>query len=647
MSFGEDLVEIKYQATVQGLENVGSMVAVTEDLNTVTNKYSAGLAAQEAVLQRQARSQTLALNLSEAVANSIRRNVSSVNLASAAETRRIATLGALAGVMAEVNVVQGSYAAGLAAQEAVQKRASEAEVLSVALGDAVFNSLNKNTEARVKNTNTLLNAHSAVRRLHRELFVGASIIGLVTFALSAMAKGSESAQIGLDKLNSVLTKGGGNIGNMASWAVAYAGALSTGLGNARAVQTADDMLLNNKSIETQAKALDMKSKLLTMESDIYKTKGDELMSIKKKQQAEDESLKAEQIINEKNTGEKLYQITKDALSSKKDLLAQGHAAEMEAFRLHSMGLKQQAEIDSQFKKQVVGGTQQTSSNVLQNFLNGEKQTGMDIVNAFRANFNKAVSDAFTESLFAGKGFGGFFKNLTDMFTGKKPEVELAEKSNARLAEISDFNERMADCICSAAETLKRIEECTCSTAQQIGGAIPTSVNFSPGKESTWSKLATITGAIGSIAGGIGGLGGLGGVPTPVNPGTMPPAGMAPMAGPEFMPSISMPGGAIGHSGMEVPKFPSGGEVPIMAQPGEFIVRKSAAQDNKDLLKSMNSGARQSKGAQNIYFINANDAKSFSDMLSSPSAQQTMEMQITRAIMNNGSLRDAIRSFGRG
>lgn len=510
--------------------------------------------------------------------------------------------------------------------------------------------VNESTAAHVKNADALKKSAHEMGMMRREIHGLLIPIALVSVALTQMAKGNESAQMALDSMQNATV---GFFGKIAQ-GYAYIGGIVAGLKNGLSL---GDALENSvasekqlKSIGTQVLIMQEQAKNISIQAQIYKTKGDEFNALKQKQASESLAIDAQIFALKKVNANKETDELRSTLIKRKSLMDEQHADEMEAYRLHSMGLKQQAETDSAFLKQVVGGTQQTSSNVLQNFLNGQKQSGMDIVNAFRANFNKAVSDAFTESLFAGKGFGGFFKNLTDIFTGKKPDDPIKaaiDKTTIAVKNNDEMLKLIRDCVCRTAAATEAMAACGCGDNARIVSATVT-----PGKESTWSKLAGITGAIGSIAGGLGALPGLGGVPTPINPGTMPPAGMAPLEGMMQTPVIPMDqmlriDAQKLHSGGFVHQFPSGGEVPIMAQPGEFIVRKSVAQDNKEVLKSMNSGARQSKNAQNIYFINANDAKSFSDMLSSPSAQAAMEMQITRAVMNNGSLRDAIRSFGRG
>lgn len=301
--------------------------------------------------------------------------------------------------------------------------------------------------------------------------------------------------------------------------------------------------------------------------------------------------------------------------------------EREDLRLTELGLKRQSQIYKDFVKETVGAFKGGTADTLFNFLQGERQTVGDVLKSFTTGINRAISNALSESLFTsllgGGGMGGFFQNFMNSLTGKKtddPNKKAQDETNRILIDHNNILMAIRECVCRTASAVEAMAACGCPDNSKI-----TSMNITPGKISTASRLASV---FGSIAGAAGALGG------------MPSGGKSP-------PSIKIDPKLLGHSGREIPQFPSGGEVPIMAQPGEFIVRKSAAQDNKDLLKSINSGARQSKQAQNVYFINANDAKSFSDMLSSPSARAQLEFQITRAIMGNGQLRDTIKNFGRG
>lgn len=102
-----------------------------------------------------------------------------------------------------------------------------------------------------------------------------------------------------------------------------------------------------------------------------------------------------------------------------------------------------------------------------------------------------------------------------------------------------------------------------------------------------------------------------------------------------------------HSGgwVGAKRYASGGEVPAFVQPGEFVVRRGAAAENKDVLEGMHRGEKV-KGAQNVFMIKANDANSFSQMLANPASRAQLEIQIIKAIAGNGTVRQVIKDFAR-
>lgn len=475
--------------------------------------------------------------------------------------------------------------------------------------------INEATAIHEKHKNALLQTHTALRQFHRELFVGALALALVTTTLSSMANGSESAQIGLEKLKGTVNSLMGKFADATVFVFNFYKALLEGRSLGEALATAQKKVDGARSLDTQIK-------LLNMESQTAKIMGDERLSLQKKQEAEQTALKKDGITAR-------FRILKDGLDKEQ-------AAENEAFRLHSMGLKQQAEIESDFRKGIGGNFTSGGADIIDKFLTGQKQTLGDIAKSFTDGFAKTISKALSESFFSslssGKGFGDFFHNFMNTLTGKKDDP--VKETNRILSNQDQILKYIQDCVCRTARATEAMAACGCSDNSKI-----TSATITPGKIPTAARLATAFGGIGNAANALLGLPGLGG------------GGIGGGGSPAPMPlnvdlSAAFMNPEIKHSGGEIHKFPSGGEVPIMAQPGEFVVRKSAAQDNMDLLKSINSGARQSKQAHNIYFITSNDAKSFSDMLTSPSSQAQMEIQITKAILKNGQLRETIRNFAR-
>lgn len=469
------------------------------------------------------------------------------------------------------------------------------------MNDTVSTSKTKTDEAaksQENHKNILQQAHQAARQLHRELYVGAAIIGLVTVALTSMAKGSESAQMGLETLTGWLNQAGGAAGNFIAKWVAVAGAMSGGANFGSAMKIADAQTNAAKSLDTQVK-------LLSMEAQTLKFKGDEMGALVAKQQAEQTALKKDGLTQR-------YYILKDALDREQ-------AAETEAFRLSELGLKSHNQIAADFKRNLVGNAFQGSTqSVLEKTLSGEHQTAGDAAKTFQQGIARAISEALSQSIFTTMFQGGnFFDNLKNLFTGNSPQVQAAK----RAASASEALLKKDDEILGV---LRQIAECTCSTARSVSGGF--SATIEPPKTSGLAKAKAITDLIGSAAGAAGmfsGFGGGGGQTGGGNPNL------------DLLPS--------GYS--VEPTFPSGGEVPIMAQPGEIVMRRSVAQQNKEMLLGMNAGMKPSRGGGgSVFIIKANDAASFTDMLSSPSSRAALEIQIMRAIMANGNLRDVMRRF---
>lgn len=525
--------------------------------------------------------------------------------------------------MADENSVEIIYEAVVRGMQNVENLSRQNEQLQ-SQAKSQAETIKRLTTEHQKHESALLKARSAIQAFRRELFAVAFTTGLVVGGLKLM--GNES-----DRLSAKLEAVSDRWRDMLRRAGDF---LVGGVNRMKGIKDGQDPISRSARINQ-----------LSLEAQTARLAGDQVTALEKTQEAE----RIKILENGNKEKERLYG----------DLLRKKQEMEREDLRLTELGLKRQAQIYKDFVKETVGAFKGGTADTLFNFLQGERQTAGDVLRNFTTGINRAISNALSESLFTsiagGGGMGGFFQNFTNALTGKKPELAEAQKTNARLAEMSDLERRMADCICSAAETLRHIEACTCATAEAIGGRIPTSATVQMPGASTAQKIASIAGLVGSVA-GLGGMvsGGFGGGgstgPGPMFPpdGGINPGGVPPSAGPGGGgPSFNYQPGPILHSGGFIHKFPSGGEVPIMAQPGEFVVRRTAASENKDLLKSINSGSRQSRSAQNVYFINANDAKSFSDMLSSPSARAQLEMQITRAIMANGQLRDTIKNFGRG
>lgn len=500
---------------------------------------------------------------------------------------------------------QITYQATVRGMEQVQQLSKENQKLQEQL-DKQKDSVARLTATHEKHVSILQRIHKGTREVHREMAGLVGIFGLVTGGLIAMSKGSESAAIGLENLQRGVSKFFGTIGNSIAKGGAFLGAIFGGASFDQAGEIARQQVAN-------AKSLDLKIQLLNMEYQTLKTQGDEITALQKKQESERIQLEKENITER-------YDMLKKALDRKQ-------AAETEALRLSMLGLKQQREIQNDFQKGLVGGTANTTSSVLYNFLQGEKQSPGDVLKAFQSTFNRVIADAVSQSLFTTFASGGnFFENFKNIFSGNSPTLQAARTTAQNTDEISRKNDEML-------AVLRQIAECTCSTAQRLGGSYTATIT--PPKVSTAQKIAGVSNLVASVA-GLGSMlpmgGGGGGSPVLPNGGGGPSLNIDPSV---FMPRM--------HSGGMVPAFPAGGEVPITAQRGEFVVRRSVAQQNKEMLRDLNSG-KKVEGTPNVFIIKANDAASFAQMLSSPSSRNELEIQIIRSIMSNGQIRSIIKSF---
>lgn len=471
------------------------------------------------------------------------------------------------------------------------------------------NSVNEADQAQKKQTQGLVEAGREANQLRRA-FIGLLLPITADIAImNEMAKGSESIAASMEKSGDAIAKWAGNVGNAIVYASRIFGAMTTGMSMDDAKRLATKDMAETQSLKTSIERLNLEAKTA-------KDLGDENTAIQLKQQAEQLSLK------EKYHGD-AYNILKKALDNEQ-------AAEIQAFQLSELGLKTHMQIMNDFQKNLVGGAFEGSTQtVLEKALSGQHQTGSDVLQTFQSGIAKAISEAISQSLFSSLfGGGNFFDNLKNIFTGRTPAVIAAE----RAAKASEDMAKKDDEILAV---LRQIAECTCSSAQSISKGFTGTVT--PPATSGLQKAASIFGLVGSL-GSLGNIGGISGGGTPTAPGSTYATGSNASL------SVALP--TPNSSGNWVPSFPSGGEVQVSAQPGEFIVRRSVAQQNKDLLNKMNNGGKPVKGTGNVFIINANDAQSFAQMLTSPSSQAQIEIAIVKSIMSNGNLRSIIKNFAK-
>lgn len=376
-----------------------------------------------------------------------------------------------------------------------------------------------------------------------------------------------------------------------------------------------------------------------MQSQIAQLQGYDEKALLAKQLAEQLKLKKDSTDQEL----KLYQ----GLLDKKQQL------ERENLRLTELNLKRQETIYKDFTKNVSTALQSGLSESIFQALEGNKQDLQTIIKHFTTPINRAISDAISQSFFSavlggqGLSFKGFADNFKNILSGKSATTTAIETSANR-------SEIKMDTI---NKTLMVIQQCICQTAANTaallgksgsGGGVNIPTGGGGSKNSWLGPLLSIAGMAagfaiggppgamvgGSVGGAAGGAFG-GGGDLPAGAGI---TGNSPFGG--FSPSI-------GHSGGFVGAFATGGEVPALVQPGEFIVNRSASARNRDLLQDVNSGSsKKVRGTTNVFMIRANDAASFVAHLSTPDAQRQMESNLMKVIMNNGDIRKVIQNFAK-
>lgn len=483
--------------------------------------------------------------------------------------------------MADQNV-QIVYEAVVRGQEKVADLAKANEQLKTQT-EAQTKTVARLTQEHQKHDSALLKARQGILAFRRELFA-------ITFAAAAVG----GALVAISKSSDLLGERLEKLGDLASDVF---GAIGDSIGKAFGAK--DDASGFTKSQNVAR---------LLLSSENLKLQGDNYGALIRRLEAEEikflDSIRS-------ISGQK-RQIVLEEFRERKRLL-------LENQRLEELGLKSVAQIRSEFFRNAVSGSRSQTGDVIFKTLQGERQSAGDILKGFQEVFNRGTADFLSEMLF------------TKLFAQKAdPTVVAIKEGNSKRQEIADILKNVQNCVCNLVKSAGQ------GTA--IGGFTATLTNP---KASFADKLGAVA-KLGSSLGGLGGLFGLG-------------AADAGRAGVNLGQDIGR-NAALNvdyqsifqkrneHSGGFVSAFPSGGEVPIMAQPGEFVVRRAAAQENRDALAEINSGSRRVRGTQNVFLIKANDAQSFTDMLSSPSSRAMIEIAIIDAIRKNGNVRNAIKQF---
>lgn len=337
------------------------------------------------------------------------------------------------------------------------------------------------------------------------------------------------------------------------------------------------------------------------------------------------------------------------------------SAQKEQLRMAELGLKTYQQIGKDFQKDVVGAFRSGVSDPIYDLLQGKKLNLQDMIEPLRSGINKAISTAIGD-MFVTKAFGtgSPFSGLGKFFglgNGAKADPAAKAVDEASKKQDAKMNEMI--------RTMEQVARCACNTAASSGitatgvGVLANNIGRFGGYSGISGITATLTGgggggllsAIGGIAGGLSGLGGLVGGLGSLG-GMM--GGVAGAAG--ALPSgAGFSGGGFGslpgesmHSGgwINPRRYASGGEVPAFVQPGEFVVRRGVAQENKDTLEAMHQGKPVKGTGGHVFLIKANDAQSFVEHLSTPAARAQLEIQVIKAIMGNGTAREVIKNYAK-
>lgn len=309
---------------------------------------------------------------------------------------------------------------------------------------------------------------------------------------------------------------------------------------------------------------------------------------------------------------------------------------VDALHRTEMGLRTNVEIAKDLQRALLDAFAAGVSEPLFKLFQGEKQTSRDVLKGFQTGANRALADAIGQALKTQLfgGGGNFFENLKNGFTGDNTPAIKATRDNTRV--MKDEMERLHAAIVSMKECVCRTAENTGNMAANMGGGPREGMIHFPG--ASWSqKAGAISNLVGSVAlvAGAGASAAGGGASGGYNNPTGNNA------------NITSNVGAPMHTGGMVRAFGTGGEVPITAQAGEFVVRRNVAQMNKDFLTDFNMHGdtkRTKNGGGNVFLIKANDASSFAEMMATPAGRNQIEISVIRAIMGNNNIRRVVRDF---
>lgn len=478
-----------------------------------------------------------------------------------------------------------------------------------ALGTQIQDNTSKlasTTKAHENHMNTLLKARAAIRLFHKEMYVFTFVAAIVAGTFKILAMHSDELTARLEKS----TTGFKDLGEMAarklndiidwliraSYAVInFSTASSTGqvtnfwTGLPQPSPTHPGASPLGDSVAFQLKEGQLKLDILTLS-------GDKLKALEIKQTME-------MLKFRKDASNEEYQRLKGFYELKQKL-------EMEDFKMSELGLKKNIEIITDFKRGIVDSFRTGIGDPIFKFLQGEKQTPMDVMKGFMTGINRTIANAIADTI------------VTKLF---KP-ADLTKQA-------------VEDGFKTANGYLSCIASATCGGGggggRGGGGGGSLSIDL-PG--------AVKIGNLANIIGGISALGSVGSLLSGI-------AGFAGIGAGAALPNIVMGAGAFrkglrGGWSDRLPHYGTGGEIPAILHSGEFVVNAGAAQANKGILKEINESGKMVRGTTNVFLIKANDPASFAQMLTSKPAQDQLEVQMMKKIMSNSEIRRIIKDFAR-
>lgn len=449
--------------------------------------------------------------------------------------------------------------------------------------------VNRVSAAQERQESALLKSRQAVISFRRELFIFTVIAGSTAGILRSLGKDSEALSGRLEGVTDWWRNLTGAVGDAVAQLTTAKGLMASlanlpafgfiGVGQKAQARSVTDHLEDSRKGRMQR---------LQLESQIAALEGNSLLALRKKHQAD--QLRLEQ------------EFTKKRLAELQPYYNRIRENELESLRLAELGLKRRVEIAKDLRRDLVAGFQSQTGNTIFKFLQGEKQSGMDVLKGFRETINRAISDAISGTLFTTLATGGnFFRNFADILKGET----LATRRQSETNEILKNN---------VAEKLTRIQEavaCVCANTGRLSG-------FSGGRiEGTITPPSVgILDKVGAVANLVGAVAGLG----------------------KGGPNVTM------APGTNIPRFQTGGEVPAILHGGEFVVNRTAAQTNRELLRDINAGGGGKLGNNFFIKIDAVDSQSFERRLASPSAREAIGMQVVRLVAMNSEVRRVIKEF---